>query len=235
MVNRLKIDARGFTLEKDDNGYLVRFDDYKELEQRLKGVSSLCEKAMSNEVEWEKEMANATGKYSPASVAKEIEDLKMAHYALQQKLDAMAAENVALKIIVECINSELYGKGFAVAGWHLNGALEPLDNWFTDNAWGLPETPTTDAYLNSVRAEGVEMYASHFNVNHSIVSAMVKSTATEFAEQLRSGTHDAAGTGADLEYYEKDEGPLTDEQVTAFRMCSSASGKPTGRFNKNLL
>jgi hypothetical protein len=29
----------------------------------------------------------------------------------------------------------LYGHNYMVAGWHLNGALEPLDNWFDSNNW----------------------------------------------------------------------------------------------------
>lgn len=41
--------------------------------------------------------------------------------------------------------------------------------------------------------------------------------------------------GPDLEDYEKDDGPLTTDQLNAVSMCSSASGKPTNRFNKNLL
>lgn len=33
------------------------------------------------------------------------------------------------------ICGELYGQGFEVAGWHLNGALQSLDSWFEDNDW----------------------------------------------------------------------------------------------------
>lgn len=35
---------------------------------------------------------------------------------------------------------ELYGQGFEVAGWHLNGDLEPLDSWFDHNGWLDAET-----------------------------------------------------------------------------------------------
>ena len=51
----------------------------------------------------------------------------------ESKCRELAAENAALKEVVSGVNSELYGQGFEVSGWHLNGALEPLDNWFTDN------------------------------------------------------------------------------------------------------
>lgn len=33
------------------------------------------------------------------------------------------------------IVGELYGQGLEVAGWHLNGDLEPLDSWFEQNNW----------------------------------------------------------------------------------------------------
>lgn len=38
------------------------------------------------------------------------------------------------------ICDELYGQGFEVAGWHLNGDLEQLDSWFDDNGWLDAET-----------------------------------------------------------------------------------------------
>jgi len=33
------------------------------------------------------------------------------------------------------IVGELYGQGFEILGWHLNGNAEPLDSWFEDNDW----------------------------------------------------------------------------------------------------
>lgn len=81
----------------------------------------------------------------------------------ESKCRELAAENAALKGVVSGVNSELYGQGFEVSGWHLNGALEPLDNWFTDNGWGMPETPATDAFLAEVRAQGVDAAIEHLS------------------------------------------------------------------------
>lgn len=81
----------------------------------------------------------------------------------ESKCRELAAENAGLKGIVSEINNELYGQGFQVSGWHLNGELEPLDNWFTDNGWGEPETPAIDAFLAEVRAQGVEIYADNLD------------------------------------------------------------------------
>ncbi|VXC76941.1 conserved hypothetical protein [Enterobacterales bacterium 8AC] len=80
---------------------------------------------------------------------------------LVQHLEKLALESAALKIAVDGFNQELYGKGFEVLGWHLNGATEPLDSWFEDNDWN-PETPATDAVLAEVEARGVERFAKEY-------------------------------------------------------------------------
>ena len=40
-----------------------------------------------------------------------------------------------LQSLADEICGELYGQGFEVSGWHLNGDLEPLDSWFDNNGW----------------------------------------------------------------------------------------------------
>ncbi|KVI72201.1 hypothetical protein AWS46_03010 [Klebsiella aerogenes] len=109
---------------------------------------------------------------------------------LQDWVKKLAAENVALKGIVSEINNELYGQGLEVAGWHLNGALEPLDNWFTDNGWGEPETPATDRIVAGIKADGVEQYAALFadtvNMEREHNQQFHKGTLW-FAKQLREG------------------------------------------------
>ncbi|MFZ4218701.1 hypothetical protein ACEV6Q_12685 [Enterobacter ludwigii] len=79
---------------------------------------------------------------------------------MKSTYEELAAENAALKSVITDIHSELYGHGFAVAGWHLNGALKPLDSWFEENDWE-PETPATDAFLAEVRAQGVDVAIEH--------------------------------------------------------------------------
>ncbi|MGV4096912.1 hypothetical protein ACV8TJ_10505 [Citrobacter freundii] len=105
----------------------------------------------------------------------------------ESKCRELASENAALKEVVSGVNSELYGQGFEVSGWHLNGALEPLDNWFTDNGWGMPETPATDAFLAEVRAQGVEMAMEHMQSSGSLTFGDCYISLNEFAAQLRKG------------------------------------------------
>lgn len=115
---------------------------------------------------------------------------------LQDWVKKLAAENVALKGIVSEINNELYGQGFEVAGWHLNGALEPLDNWFTDNGWGEPETPATDRIVAGIKADGVEEFVRRlqqcvdegdFVGDEVAVIVGAIDCGKEFCEQLREG------------------------------------------------
>jgi hypothetical protein len=103
---------------------------------------------------------------------------------------------VALKGIVSEINNELYGQGFEVAGWHLNGALEPLDNWFTDNGWGEPETPATDRIVAEIKADGVALVKSAFEEHIQSPSCYqdevigmesARSIASQVESQLREG------------------------------------------------
>ena len=106
----------------------------------------------------------------------------------ESKCRELASENAALKEVVSGVNSELYGQGFEVSGWHLNGALEPLDNWFTDNGWGMPETPATDAFMAEVRAHGVEMAMEHMQSSGSLTFGDCYISLNEFAAQLRKGS-----------------------------------------------
>ncbi|MGQ6630744.1 hypothetical protein ACUNDV_23755 [Serratia sp. IR-2025] len=106
-------------------------------------------------------------------------------------------ENAALKVAVDGFNQELYGKGFEVLGWHLNGDTEPLDNWFGENDWN-PETPATDAALAAIEARGVEKLADKLDAeieqfmsgaffydeisSREAISKMVREYATELRE-----------------------------------------------------
>lgn len=78
--------------------------------------------------------------------------------ALQQKLDAVLAENVALKSILEAVRG-VADNSHGISGWHLNGDVAEWDEILPEI--NDVETPATDATLNEVRAEGVEMFAAH--------------------------------------------------------------------------
>lgn len=102
---------------------------------------------------------------------------------LQMQVEKLAAENAGLKAAISSIHQELCGQGFDVAGWHLNGDLEPLDSWFEENNWN-PETPATDDFLAELRAQGVDMAACALDdVNQFNYANMLD----DLAQKIRKG------------------------------------------------
>lgn len=146
---------------------------------------------------------------------------------LQQKLDAMAAENAVLKSNLMFWDAEdpeaPYDCPEDIANnccidvgveFDVKVAAKMPDRTYRVSSaddyscglelvyGGIPETPATDDYLNSVRAEGVDISVAELkalakrsieqapNASESIhASALYLIT---IAEQLRSGTHDTA-------------------------------------------
>lgn len=88
-------------------------------------------------------------------LAERTAELQSKYEAVVAELEQVSTENAQLKQVISDIHSELYGQGFQVAGWHLNGDLEALDTWFEDNDWN-PETPATDKALANIRNEAIE-------------------------------------------------------------------------------
>lgn len=118
--------------------------------------------------------------------------MKPSYEELEARCAALAAENAGLKAAISSIHQELCGQGFEVAGWHLNGDLQPLDSWFEENNWN-PETPATDAYLAEVRAEHLQSYAD------SIAARMKdKSLSMRQKERLNFAWAEAKSYAAEL-------------------------------------
>ncbi|WP_275269577.1 hypothetical protein [Pantoea ananatis] len=113
---------------------------------------------------------------------------------LQQKLDALAAENAALKKFGEKLNdmhNNLNGEGTGIQGRAevacqqvaLEAAIEEFDTI---------KTPATDAYLNSVRADAIESVVDALTSSGALTVGDSIVEVVKLAESLRSGTHDTA-------------------------------------------
>jgi len=98
--------------------------------------------------------------------------------ALNEQGDALAAESAARGEIIE----RLIGQ-FSAAGYHaIQNSLNPAQSLLYD-AMQVLKQPATNAYLNSVRAEGVEMVKSH----PAITLCNLTHVCEEIANQLRAG------------------------------------------------
>jgi len=214
MVKRYGIE--GELIYQKDDGHIVRYEDYEILQHKLGGVSHLCEEAMRINCEWEKAMMASIGEDGIGSVTKAIEQLKADKQELQQKLDAMAAENAAREIMVnDAIHAaialtsagvDVNNYGDSILRLHEWGSLPDYciavymdcihgavdENKLLD--FGYIKGPfLTDAYLNSVRAEGLKMAIDHMNNQTSDDCADVTVLPVmEMYKKLISGTHDTA-------------------------------------------
>lgn len=63
-----------------------------------------------------------------ATANKEADELR------RQLAEAKADTERLRKRHAEIVDT-LYGKGFEISGWHLNGDLESMDSWFQENDW----------------------------------------------------------------------------------------------------
>lgn len=135
--------------------------------------------------------------YEQPEVVVKYED----YAALQQKLDAVLAENVALKDINAWCKTEAFEnmyREFKTAEAIGCPDVDCMHDAMLTALMHAPLTPATDTILNEVRAEGVDMYAQslrrkqedaftesehrHTRLGRAAVSA------EKFAAQLRSGS-----------------------------------------------
>lgn len=130
--------------------------------------------------------------HSKGDIAAELGWRDMQIEQLKAERDALAIENVALKATVDAVIG-VADNSDGIAGWHKNGELA---SWYEL----LPELDAefreTDAFLNSVRAEGVEMLTAKLQAHISggdfvgeeiaAISGAVDAGA-DIAAQLRAG------------------------------------------------
>ncbi|MED9866846.1 hypothetical protein RCO02_08180 [Escherichia coli] len=117
-------------------------------------------------------------------MAAEIEALRQRIVELETNLAALVVENVGIKSAIpeprdiEDDNDNMDDVSLA-EDFGFNHAIERMRR-------RIPETPTTDAFLAEVRAQGVEMFSEKFG-GGTPLSNMVKEVAADFAAKLRKG------------------------------------------------
>ncbi|WP_052673524.1 hypothetical protein [Pantoea agglomerans] len=107
--------------------------------------------------------------------------------ALKAERDALAAENVLmLKLLTDISENHVEyfseGEGYTFAGVPLDYVSE-INTYVSRDVNAENPFPATDAYLNSVRAEGVEMVKAH----PAISLCSLTHVCEEIAAQLLAG------------------------------------------------
>lgn len=132
-----------------------------------RGEAVISTGSNSNEASW---LCDYLELCSPANILAIAEAFR----ALEKQRDALAAENVAMKRSLKVIASSE----------QLDGETIVCDfDSLVSVAAGAVKTPATDAYLNSVRAEGAEMVKAH----PAISLCSLTHVCVEIAAQLRAG------------------------------------------------
>ncbi|MBE0135345.1 hypothetical protein FMJ41_13350 [Klebsiella michiganensis] len=98
------------------------------------------------------------------------------------EMDKLAAENVQIKAMNDCLSEEL-------RGYESDGTFEGPKMHLL---WWQVETPATDAYLAGIKADGVEEFAAKLRIpgDDQFFDALAKGVALaadDFAKQLREG------------------------------------------------
>ena len=102
--------------------------------------------------------------------------------ALADQNAQLAAENVQIKAMNDCLSEEL--RGYESDGTFDGPKMHLL--------WWQVETPATDAYLAGIKADGVEEFAAKLRIpgDDQFFDALAKGVALaadDFAKQLREG------------------------------------------------
>ncbi|EEY5820170.1 hypothetical protein ACQ8BS_003258 [Escherichia coli] len=134
------------------------------------------------------ELKAECGAVDMRSVARLISDLATQLEVQLVRANALAAENAGLKSgamdEIKVINRG--GQAYCVKdGVQVNPMY--ARGWNDYRAKSLQsDTPATDAFLDEVRAQGVEMFSEKFG-GGTPLSNMVKEVAADFAAKLRKG------------------------------------------------
>ena len=156
------------------------------MESNIKGLVSAGHEMAS-------ELKAECGAVDMRSVAKLISDLATQLEVQLVRANALAAENAGIKSAIpesrdiEDDNDNMDDVSLA-EDFGFNHAIERMRRQ-------IPETPTTDAFLAEVRAQGVEMFAQKCNSKseQSLASdirdnwKLLGEHATDFAAELRKG------------------------------------------------
>lgn len=186
MVKRLEMNHKGLP-EFDENGTWVFFSDYHTLEQKFEQADSDAQVGAELSERLAKQLSDLQQKLDSESLEKDYNANRLIYWRehvslLQRDLNAMAAENAALMKF--CKNAAFDADYESELGMERGG--------FTDAINDI-KTPATDAYLNSVRAEGLKMAIDHMNNQTSDDCADVTVLPViEMYKKLISGTHDTA-------------------------------------------
>ncbi|URR12036.1 hypothetical protein LT980_19315 [Citrobacter portucalensis] len=187
------------SMQETETGNYVKHEDYVALEQKLTDMAVQLANAESKC----RELAAENGRYSMSAgqADQRMSESRSVRSALgfQEDADDVSPSDLVEKIqsliteqeMLRSAHPQPLGPIMDSAIDAFNSAEMPetgmLNAFFILRDSIIVKTPATDAFLAEVRAQGVEMFASHLrtNDNGASVCKMIALGADEFAAQLR--------------------------------------------------
>ncbi|EMN5248826.1 hypothetical protein RUW12_002992 [Enterobacter roggenkampii] len=130
------------------------------------------------------ELKASCGAVDVRDVAQLISDLATQLDVQLARINALAAENAGLKEWSPNPHSASMFEAIEKAEALMDDGMPELAMIEAFEILKMKRTPATDAYLDEVRAQGVEMFADHLSGMNIIAS---ETSVREFAGQLRKG------------------------------------------------
>lgn len=156
MVNRYNFElfhCNGGDMTPDAQGEYVSYEDYDELQQKLDQANEKLSRYSMSAGQADQFAAEAKLVRKALGFSEDAQDV--APIDLLEKINAMSAENAALKSVIDAVRG-VADQSKGIAGWHLNGDIARWDEILPEI--NDIESPATDAYLNSVRAEAISSF-----------------------------------------------------------------------------
>lgn len=76
---------------------------------------------------------------------------------LEAERDKLAAALYEANNKLDDVRDSFCGKNLMISGWHLNGDLEPVDNWFDSNDW--EPVPESEKLVDNICSKAVMNFA----------------------------------------------------------------------------
>lgn len=189
-----------------EDGTYVRHDDYAELESKLETALRECRSAGITIDNMEAKCSALTAENGRYSMSAGQADQRMAEsravrsaLGFQEDADDVSPSDLVEKIqsliteqeILRSAHPQPLGPIMDLAIGAFNSAEMPetgmLNAFFILRDSIIVKTPATDAFLNEVRAQGVEMAMEHMQSSGSLTFGDCYISLNEFAAQLRKG------------------------------------------------
>ena len=155
----------------------------------------------------------------------------------QNQVTALTAERDQLAVALCEANNKLddvrdsfCGRNLMISGWHLNGDLEPVDNWFDSNDWD-PVQVAISNHVDDIRAKAVMNFAEV--PRGAYLSGGVTAELTVYDVYQSARNHVKQSYGYDTQLWDDDNATTARNALNELSACAGKAGFIAGVLRVN--